>query len=174
MPGSKPCALGCDCWKHHKPKLSDKEYQERRNARARDRRRTEPGFQAKSRAYTNNWARQQPPGWSWVRGIKIRHGMTPEAWQAMWDEQNGLCYLGAHPLPEDPSKTAVDHDHTHCPPGRSCAVCRRGLACPTCNQGIGLLGDSPDQMRIAADALERAQRDVSNRRASTTQVEPLW
>lgn len=94
MPGSKPCALGCDCWKHHKPKLSDKEYQERRNARARDRRRTEPGFQAKSRAYTNNWARQQPPGWSWVRGIKIRHGMTPEAWQAMWDEQNGLCYLG--------------------------------------------------------------------------------
>jgi hypothetical protein len=93
----------------------------------------------------------------WAENLKHRHGMDPAQWQAMYDEQNGECYLCRHPLPEDRGKIAIDHDHGHCSGRRSCRTCVRGLACDSCNKGISQFGDDPERMRRAADNLERAQ-----------------
>ena len=89
--------------------------------------------------------------------LKFWHGMRPEQWHAMWEEQDGKCYLGGHPLPSDVRKVVIDHDHSCCPPKRSCRFCRRGLACHKCNTAIGLFNDDPAVLRLVADRLEHAQ-----------------
>ncbi len=101
--------------------------------------------------------RIQNPDAAWAREIKKSHGLLPEQWFAMWDEQDGRCYLCEEPLPTDRSKVFIDHDHRHCPSGKSCGFCRRGLAHPGCNSAIGHAGDSPARLRLLADNLERAQ-----------------
>jgi hypothetical protein len=102
-----------------------------------------------------NWYRAHPDE-VWANSLKKAHGMRPDQWYQMWEDQDGLCYLGGHPLPEERRKVAVDHDHSHCSPGSSCAFCRRGLACSNCNTAIGMAGDDPERLRILADNLERA------------------
>lgn len=89
----------------------------------------------------------------WARQLR-NHGMHPEQWSAMWDAQNGNCWLCDRPLPEDRTKAVIDHDHAHCPKGKSCRYCRRGLAHSNCNTAIGLLGEDPAILRIIADKLE--------------------
>lgn len=98
-----------------------------------------------------------------------RHsGLTPGAWDALWQEQQGRCYLCGDALDStanEPGKTGgnrrvvVDHDHSCCRPGRSCERCRRGLACGKCNLAIGLLNHDPARLRRVADALEKAQME---------------
>jgi hypothetical protein len=116
----------------------------------------------------------QTPEARWAHEMSYRHGMTPADWQAMRDEQGGLCYLCLRPLQEGARETVVDHDHSCCPPRRSCARCRRGLACRNCNTGIGALGDSPERLRIVADSLERAQGRVLPLIATRPRAEPLF
>jgi len=96
----------------------------------------------------------------WAAGLRRRHGMRPWEWQAMWDEQNGACYLCRRPLSEDRGQVLIDHDHGCCPTNSSCANCRRGMACHQCNTAIGLLDDNPELMRMVADNLERRQAIV--------------
>lgn len=94
-----------------------------------------------------------------IRAAKLRtyHGMTLDDWRAMWDAQDGRCYLCGELM--EATEAHIDHDHAHHPGSRkSCASCRRGLAHAACNQGIGLAGDSPDLLRRWAAALEAAQR----------------
>ena len=83
------------------------------------------------------------------------HG-TPEfaeVFAAMWAEQDGKCYLCAEPLV--PGRTThVEHDHSCCPRGRTCAVCRRGLACERCNHIVGQAHDNPELLRRIADNFE--------------------
>lgn len=88
--------------------------------------------------------------------------MTPDQWQALWDQQNGNCYLCARPLPENRSKVVIDHDHACCKSGPatqsySCSYCRRGLACGKCNSLIGYADEDAQRLRLIADNLERAQ-----------------
>lgn len=86
--------------------------------------------------------------------LRYRHGPDiAEAFAAMWSEQDGRCYLCGRPLVRD--KTHIDHDHTCCPDRKSCAYCRRGLACGPCNSLIGYAGDDPALLRMIADNLER-------------------
>lgn len=116
----------------------------------------------------------QTPGARWASDLKNRHGMTPAQWQLMRDEQSGLCYLCLRPLPEGAKLIVIDHDHSCCPPRRSCRLCRRGLACRYCNVGIGALGDSPERMRLAADNLERAQAIAAALIAKTPLADTLF
>jgi Recombination endonuclease VII len=106
-----------------------------------------------------------------------KHGMTPEQWQAMWDAQNGRCYLCGEPMTKserasrgvsrDPRSVVMEHLHGHCAdPRKTCAVCRRGLACQRCNVLIGLAGDDPVLLRVIADALEIANTTVRVRVAA--------
>lgn len=93
--------------------------------------------------------------------VLYRHGMRPEDWAAMWQAQDGRCYLCGDDLAE--GKTHVDHDHSHCPRNRSCGICRRGLTCNRCNQAVGLAGDDPDRMERMAENLRSAKREVATR-----------
>lgn len=82
----------------------------------------------------------------------VRHGKQIDDWvAATWEQQDGKCYLCGDPLPSN-RHAAIEHDHTCCPPRRSCPYCRRGLACAPCNTIIGLAGDDPERLRrIAAN-----------------------
>lgn len=96
--------------------------------------------------------------------LRRRHGMRPGDWAALWDAQEGQCYLCGNALPA--GKAHIDHDHSCCGPDRSCRACRRGLSCEQCNRAIGLADDDPDRLRRMADALERAKREVVERIAA--------
>ena len=48
----------------------------------------------------------------------------------------------------------VDHDHSCCPPARSCVKCRRGFLCNNCNRGIGHLQDDPEILAKALNYLK--------------------
>lgn len=79
------------------------------------------------------------------------HGLTAGQFAEIWAAQEGRCYLCGNDLPHDRKQIHIDHDHACCPPGQSCAFCRRGLTHTKCNNGIGLFDDDPDLMeRVAA------------------------
>ncbi len=99
------------------------------------------------------------------------HGMGPQDWTALWESQDGRCYLCGADLVD--GKIHIDHDHSCCGPNRSCRICRRGLSCGMCNHAIGMAGDDPDRLRRMADALEAAKRDVAARMVERSLTEQL-
>jgi hypothetical protein len=94
-----------------------------------------------------------------------QHGVPWEPlFQALWEAQDGRCYLCRDELRRDePKAIHLDHDHSCCPLARSCERCRRGLACKDCNHLIGVAKDDPDRLRRIADNLERAVEGVRER-----------
>ena len=95
-------------------------------------------------------------------------------WAAMWDAQQGLCYLCERPM--DPAEAFMEHWHG-CPghePKKSCRYCQRGLAHQNCNLVVGHAADDPSLLRIIADNLERANADVAARQAVMPQSITLF
>lgn len=84
--------------------------------------------------------------------LKEQHSMTEADLQAMRDAQDNRCAgCGESPPFAGGKDLHIDHDHRCCPNGgRSCAACRRGLLCPNCNMGLGLLGDDPARLEALA------------------------
>jgi hypothetical protein len=76
--------------------------------------------------------------------LKIKYGLTVEAYDALWRDQYGLCAICE--MEPAVGRLRVDHDH------KTNLV--RGLLCDSCNTGLGLFADNPDFLRIAADYLE--------------------
>jgi len=80
------------------------------------------------------------------------YGLSLESYQALFEKQNGVCRICKKAESILDKRTgekvmlAVDHDHAT---GRI-----RGLLCGNCNRALGLLGDSPEILRTAADYLE--------------------
>lgn len=136
------------------------EYQKQNRGKIRDRRRS-------------NYAQLSSDERRAIK-LKSKHGMRPDQWNALYEQQDGRCYLCLQPLSDDLTEIDIDHDHRCCGPKRSCALCRRGLACHGCNTGAGFFGDSPERMRIAADNLERAQAAVTALMTSASYQEPLF
>lgn len=91
---------------------------------------------------------------------------------AMWEAQDGKCYLCGEPL-DDPRRVRIDHDHSCCPPNRSCRLCRRGLVHHRCNIAIGYADDDPATLRRMAGALEAAQAAFRQRRDYPSAVDCL-
>lgn len=106
-----------------------------------------------------------------IQHWSLNHGLRPEDWAAMWDAQDGLCYLCGDGL--DAAQTHIDHDHRCCPRDHSCAFCRRGLACGRCNQLIGLAGDDPDKLQRITDSLRAVLPVVEARLAAKPVQEAL-
>lgn len=117
-----------------------------------------------------NWRRANPDKIREDRSnyhLRSVHGMSRAEWQAMWDAQDGCCYLCGDPLIDgNRRKVHVDHDHSCCGPKRSCSRCRRGLACYRCNAVVGMSQDDPERlMRIAAN-LARVQTEALGHQAA--------
>lgn len=72
-----------------------------------------------------------------------KYDLLPEQYDAMVAAQGGRCAI----CRKIPSRMHVDHDHTT---GEV-----RGLLCGPCNQGIGLLRDSPKLLRAAIRYLKK-------------------
>lgn len=117
-----------------------------------------------------------------VNGGKVRqnvledkHGPNIAAdWAAMWDAQQGRCYLCGRDM--DPDDAHVEHWHGCAAhgPKKSCRLCRRGLAHQPCNLVVGHGADDPSLLRIIADNLERANADIAARQAVMPQHIPLF
>lgn len=142
------------------------EYDRRRYAQNRER------IKARVRESQRRYRATLSPDELADRRLRSRHGMRLAQWWAIYERQDGKCYL--RPLPGDRRGVDVDHQHGHCEKDRSCSLCRRGLACHDCNSGIGFFGDSPERLRAAADNLERAQAMARARIMSAPRQESLF
>ena|SRR5215475_4472416 len=91
--------------------------------------------------------------------LRTHHGLTPETWAAMWESQDGLCYLCGRSL--ETVRVHIDHHHSCCPQTYSCRRCRRGLTCNQCNVCIGMAGDDPERLRRIADNLDAANARIT-------------
>lgn len=92
--------------------------------------------------------------WRWKM-----YGMPQESYQALREEQLGLCAICLDPLGEG-KEVHVDHDHTCCSGQKTCGKCVRGLLCSFCNRGIGQLREDPDILQRAVLYLEQSQKVV--------------
>lgn len=78
--------------------------------------------------------------------VLTKYKMTGREFQRLLIAQAGRCGICAKPL----EKICIDHDHAT---GKV-----RGLLCPGCNTGIGLLGDTAESVARAVQYLERARQ----------------
>lgn len=84
--------------------------------------------------------------------LRRRRGISAEEYDALFENQNGLCAIcgnpetALNPLTGEPRALAVDHDHVT---GKI-----RGLLCSGHNTGLGLFTDSPALLRAAITYLE--------------------
>ena len=75
-------------------------------------------------------------------------------YDVLYEAQHGCCAICSEPE-EKFSWLCIDHDHVT---GRV-----RGLLCPNCNRGLGLLGDSEHLLQKAKDYLISAKiQEVEN------------
>lgn len=85
-------------------------------------------------------------------GRKYRFNLTPEAYAAMLEQQNGRCRIcGLIFGIENSSRPRVDHDHTCCPGRRTCGKCTRGLLCLRCNNALGWYENNLDLLQAYLD-----------------------
>ena len=85
--------------------------------------------------------------------VKHRYGLTIEQLRSMFENQEGLCATCARLMclcigrrVKCRTRAHVDHDHIT---GKV-----RGMLCHDCNVAIGMMKDSPNRLRSAAQYLE--------------------
>ena len=79
-------------------------------------------------------------------------GWTPELFDKVLEEQQGLCAICKKVLTLEKkiSNTRACADHEHCKPPKA-----RGILCANCNLGIGNLQDDPEIMKSAITYIEK-------------------
>jgi hypothetical protein len=106
-----------------------------------------------------------------VQAWAQNHGLRPEDWAALWNAQDGRCYLCGELMA--PEQVHIDHDHRCCAKDHSCTYCRRGLAHASCNQLIGFADDDPGRLRRIADNLDAALKAADARLAGKPEQQAL-
>jgi hypothetical protein len=145
----------------NRDKINEQQRQRRAASRDRDNERQRRWYAA-NRDKINELERQRRaanPEQGRAKRYRGRHGLWPHQWQALYDAQDGLCYLCGEPLSDDPRMVGLDHDHRCCPRNRSCSQCRLGLCHHECNAALGMVGDDPARlMRIARNRVKAQRR----------------
>ncbi len=90
-----------------------------------------------NRDHLNGWRRNN---WVVTNRRLRRRGATQKMYDELYEAQHGCCALCNEPE-EKFSWLCIDHDHET---GKI-----RGLLCPNCNRGLGLLQDSPQLLQKA-------------------------
>jgi hypothetical protein len=103
------------------------------------------------------WAAKQPPDSHRARSrksqLKLSYGLTVEDYDLMLQAQECKCAICGTKTPTGKWKVfAVDHCH------KTGIV--RGLLCNECNRGMGLLKDSAELLRKAADYLDASVKNT--------------
>lgn len=97
----------------------------------------------KVRARVKKFRDSVPREEEYLREIKRRHGLTPDAFKSMGDSQSWQCAICASNI-----SSGAHLDHCH-------ATNRvRGLLCRSCNLALGGFKDRPEVLRQAASYLE--------------------
>lgn len=86
--------------------------------------------------------------------LRTKWSLMEEAYVALLGAQGNCCAI-CEACFDNPLSASVDHDHDCCPYDGSCGACIRGLLCGNCNRALGMMGDDPARLRLAADYLER-------------------
>lgn len=160
--GSRACKPGCTCGRH----VAQKRYADEERAAAAERRREHNRERQRiwrisnpEKAKAEKDLRNQLHGRRYQ--LKSKYGVTLEQWEEMYERQDQCCYLCLEPLPR--AQVHIDHDHGCCSGKKSCGKCVRGLAHQKCNQGVGQFGDDPARLRLIADNLEAATKQLATR-----------
>lgn len=94
-----------------------------------------------------NRAKQKAKSW-----LKY-YGITPDQYQALFDEQSGVCAIcgcsETKRIKGTLTHLSVDHDHV------TGAI--RGLLCSSCNEGLGRFKDDTVRMERAITYLRRSR-----------------
>ena len=114
-----------------------------RNEKHRIRYATDPEYRDKFKAAQKRWNQKNPDSMR-RRWLKNAYGLTEEQYMSLVDAQDGKCAICRQAKP-----LAIDHDHS--------TKEFRGLLCGSCNRAIGLLQESVEIIRAAADYLERPE-----------------
>jgi hypothetical protein len=83
------------------------------------------------------------------KGLWELYKLTPEEYRAMYDAQNGVCFICQQTTQgrgQKNNRLAVDHNHST---GKI-----RGLLCSHCNTALGLFRDSPELLKSAINYLK--------------------
>lgn len=81
------------------------------------------------------------------RRVARQYGMTPAGYR-------DFCAPGKCKACGGDDRLSVHHDHGCCGGGYSCGKCVVALLCFSCNLCAGVVGDSPERLRILADVIE--------------------
>ena len=84
--------------------------------------------------------------------VERTYGLPGGEYGRLLTAQGGVCAICGGSALREGHSLSVDHDH------ETNGV--RGLLCSNCNQGLGLLGDSPQRLRAAADYLEKSRGEA--------------
>jgi len=106
------------------------------------------------RKYQTDWKkknRDKCTRTSRERGLRVLYGITLQQYEVMLQTQNGVCAICKNPEIAVNKRNkirnlSIDHNHT--------SKKIRGLLCHLCNRALGLLKDSPDICKRAAQYLE--------------------
>ena len=104
--------------------------------------------------YADAQVRYRAAGKRRATDIHRLFGITQEIYEILFKAQRGLCKICGNPETRRSKsgellRLAVDHDHE--------TDTLRGLLCASCNAALGLLKDSVEILRKAADYLERSK-----------------
>jgi hypothetical protein len=106
------------------------------------------------------WPYLCDPCWEPLKSFRTRlrlHHLPLEALRELAKDptcricgRNILEVLPTHTIKQRRTLLAIDHDHGCCPGQVSCGRCFRGFLCLSCNSLLGMAGDDPDRLQIAA------------------------
>lgn len=96
-----------------------------------------------------------------AQSLKRRFNITVEQYNAILENQGGVCFICHTPEPVGNPYWQVDHDHACCPKRPSCGSCIRGILCFDCNMMLGYYERIKARSEVRILQLDRYLSDQS-------------